>query len=630
MPIEAPRGPQPYEEARLRDGLAQLLEGLSALHDAGKVHRDVKPSNVLVARGGAGLGDAPRVVLLDFGLVTEAGSGERSAAAVVGTPEYMAPEQAASRDVGPPADLYGVGVMLYEVLTGEMPFQGAAIKILMEKQAKEPPPVQSMVPAAPDNLAKLCDELLRFEPARRPTAAQALGAFTVSATRTPVPPPRTPSSSGPAFVGRADELRALREAFDAIGRGELQAGPRLRRVGHRQVRARPEVHDELGAETPSLVLLEGRCYEREAVPYKALDGIVDALARRLSRMPADEAAVLLPVRVAVLARMFPVMLHVPAVAKAHATLRVDVEPHDLRRRALLALRELFVRLTVRHPTIVVNTPGVSSGGPTLPVLFGRGSLMAQSGDSGQLSVASGITVRATAIASTSPARTVGRPNAAASVPGSLSAQIPPPPNTTNAQLYYVVFKLSQWNLSSAFTFIISTDGSGGIQSSDGKTTYGFVADGSAVDPTDRLADGSPRPLLGSAAIVGDQANQISADPIALTNELMHELSPTGIAYIPLVEDNPSNLLFGRVVGFGCVSGIQQAPNGITIVKVSSGTIAANVSATLGVTLPDWFADPSLGSTRTSQLFTAYSPVTNDLMLAPALVTRYVGPQQSNP
>jgi Flp pilus assembly protein TadG len=274
-------------------------------------------------------------------------------------------------------------------------------------------------------------------------------------------------------------------------------------------------------------------------------------------------------------------------------------------------------------------PGVSSGGPTLPLLFGRGSLMARSGGNGQLSVASGITVRATAIAGAGTARTVGRPNAAASLPGSLSAQIPP--NTTNGQLYYVVFYLSQWSPSSAITFIVSTDGTGSIQSSDRKTTYGYVADGSVVDTSDvSTVYPNGRPLLGPAAMVGAQAIQIAVDPSALTTELLNEISPTGVAYIPIVDDTgdtESNPLFLRVVGFGYVSGVK--PNGTNGFSLTTGgTLAVasqNASATLGVALPKWFTDPTLGSARTNQLFTGNSAGAN-LMLAPVLVNHYIGPQ----
>ena len=93
-------------------------------------------------------------------------------------------------------------------------------------------------------------------------------------------------------------------------------------------------------------------------------------------------------------------------------------------------------------------------------------------------------------------------------------------------------------------------------------------------------------------------------------------------------------LFRRVVGFGYVSGLHVQPNatnGSITFTVGSNTIASqNASATLGVALPTWFADPTLGPARTNQLFTGYPPITaapnNNLMLTPVLVNHYIGPQ----
>jgi serine/threonine protein kinase len=112
---EAPRlaawaSPHPalFDEERLRRGLGQLAQGLTALHRAGKVHRDIKPSNVLVTPEG-------RLVLLDFGLASDAGAPPSSGTGrfVLGTPGYMAPEQLTGAGVGPAADWYAVGVVLY-------------------------------------------------------------------------------------------------------------------------------------------------------------------------------------------------------------------------------------------------------------------------------------------------------------------------------------------------------------------------------------------------------------------------------------------------------------------------------------------------------------------------------------
>jgi len=134
--------------------MKQLAEGVAALHTAQKVHRDIKPSNIMVTRAG-------RVVLLDFGLATDADRPDRldSGVTVVGTAPYMAPEQARSLAVGPEADWYAVGAVLYEVLTGRPPFQGQPVEILMRKQTYEPPPRRTLAPDAPRDLDALSAEL---------------------------------------------------------------------------------------------------------------------------------------------------------------------------------------------------------------------------------------------------------------------------------------------------------------------------------------------------------------------------------------------------------------------------------------------------------------------------------------
>src|SRR6185436_19424893 len=109
--------------------------------------------------------------------------------------------------------------------------------------------------------------------------------------------------------------------------------------------------DELRHERPDAMILSGRCYELESVPYKALDAVVDDLARQLRRLPEVEAAALLPRDAHALATLFPVLRQVPAFARgtAHAD-RADAA--DVRGRALLALRELFARLADRRPVVV--------------------------------------------------------------------------------------------------------------------------------------------------------------------------------------------------------------------------------------------------------------------------------------
>ena len=207
----------PVDESRLRSCLQQLARGLSALHAAGKVHRDVKPSNILVDSSG-------NLFLLDFGLITDAdfetGWTEDQA---VGTAAYMAPEQAMGRRVGPEADWYSVGVLLYEALTGIRPFTGSNLQVLLEKQQSEPVPPSRIAPGAPADLAELCAELLRLEPASRPPGASILRRLDAvsgaSLESMPSLSTRSTNTNSPLFIGREGEIAVLDSAFRDTSRG---------------------------------------------------------------------------------------------------------------------------------------------------------------------------------------------------------------------------------------------------------------------------------------------------------------------------------------------------------------------------------------------------------------------------
>jgi hypothetical protein len=334
----APREIPPPHPVRLRAALRQLAEVLNALHARGILHRDVKASNVLVTRRG-------RVVLMDFGLskvLTQDDGGETTAGRVVGTASYMAPEQAAGKPLTPASDWYSVGVLLYRALTGRLPHSGARFDVMIAKQTADPTPPGELNPRAPGDLCALCQGLLRRDPEARPTGEEVLRRLGAAPALGGAGPSK-PEAGGRSFVGRGEHLAALREAAEAVEGGRPTALFLHGQSGVGKSTLLQHFLDELTARGRAIVLA-GRCYEQESVAYKAMDSLIDALSQYLRRLPPLEAEALLPRDTAALARVFPVLRRVDAVANAPIRGREALDARELRRRAFAALRELLARI----------------------------------------------------------------------------------------------------------------------------------------------------------------------------------------------------------------------------------------------------------------------------------------------
>ena len=321
-------------EMRLRDAVRQLASGLDALHRSGAVHRDLKPSNVVVTRKG-------RVVVLDFGLVGQTSPSRGSAGLeVLGTAAYMAPEQARSSSVAPSADSYSVGVMMYEALSGKLPFDGAPLEIITRKQNEDPLPPNVGQP--PTELSTLCMELLRRRPQDRPSSAAIvarLGSRDV------------PDERPPPFVGRAGELAVLDAALDEIAEGGAST---VFVEGESGIGKSSLVRSFIGRvhqRHPSALVLSGRCYERESVPFKGIDNIVDALAHELMRRHPVDVALHLTNDVEALARVFPVLRRVSAIARL--SVPRPASPVELRARAFRGLRALLASMAATQTLVIV-------------------------------------------------------------------------------------------------------------------------------------------------------------------------------------------------------------------------------------------------------------------------------------
>jgi serine/threonine protein kinase len=333
-----------FDEARFRDALTQLAEGVNALHQSGKLHRDIKPPNVLVTAEG-------RVVVLDFGLTADLESLARQRGVdrqIVGTIGHMSPEQAAGRPVTAASDWYSVGVMLYEALTGRLPFFGTHDEVFIAKQSQSPPSPESLVPGLPADLVSLCVSLLNRDPGKRPTGRDVvtqLRGLVPDALDVPEPKSQLP------LIGRSRHRQVLDGLFTSLGRRATESVFVFGRTGTGKTTLVRSFLDER-IEKDDAVVLAGRCYERESVPYKALDTLIDALARHLKGLPHRETSSLLPSDVAFLARVFPVLQSVEAIAQARREAPEMPDQQEVRRRAFGALRELLKRLGEQRPVIL--------------------------------------------------------------------------------------------------------------------------------------------------------------------------------------------------------------------------------------------------------------------------------------
>jgi eukaryotic-like serine/threonine-protein kinase len=317
----------------------QLADGVRVLHRAGLLHRDIKPSNVMVEEGG-------RVVLLDFGLAVPR---DGFTTQLAGTPAYMAPELWNDVPASEASDWFSVGAMLYESLTGFSWSDSGKTRVTSTELAPSGAPVQGepaalLAPGEPA-LATLCDALLSAEPSRRPTGDEVLAQLGGM--------PAAACLEGPTsehFVGRRAELDALHDVLEGTRRGQaiaLVEGP----AGSGKSALLGRFADEVAARIPGALVLRGACHERESVPYKALDGVIDELSRALSRMPRADVERCMPRSTAALGRAFPVLRQVEAVRRFEDGWHPPAE--ELRRRGGEALRELFVRVGDQRRLVLI-------------------------------------------------------------------------------------------------------------------------------------------------------------------------------------------------------------------------------------------------------------------------------------
>ncbi|WP_166831168.1 serine/threonine-protein kinase [Thalassoroseus pseudoceratinae] len=340
-------------ETRLRESLGQLVAGILALHHLEIVHRDLKPSNVFVSADGL-------VTIMDFGLVAELQVRTDQTISMyskqfAGTPRYAAPEQTLGvRSTA--SDWYAMGVMLYEALTGEVPFTGSHVDVIVQKRTEDAPKLRER-DDIPVDLAELVDHLLQREPEDRPhddTLADQLGIVPEAQSLDSIDSHLSSLSghSESLLVGRESQLLELEQTRQEL----LQTRQSLVVfISGRSGEGKTSLAEKflqsprLGNE---LLVLSGRCYDRESVPFKVIDCLIDALVAYLRVQPTDEVHALLPDDVAMLAQLFPVLRRVEAIATQSPFNLTGIDSRQIRFRAFAALRELLISIGTSTPLIL--------------------------------------------------------------------------------------------------------------------------------------------------------------------------------------------------------------------------------------------------------------------------------------
>jgi serine/threonine protein kinase/predicted ATPase len=357
---------EPQRVKTVADLTVQVAFALAEIHSHRIVHRDLKPDNIIVSKAGV-------AKLMDFGIAKQLSSTSEhsSGGMVVGTFKYLSPEQALGGEIDGRADLYCLGIILYELLSGRHPFYSENSVGYAYHHAKKPPPeLDKFNPGVHQGLKAICERLIKKDPRDRFATAEDLIAAIREAVNDVVPAPVPETSTrqriapppvknlpfelakdqvfAPALIGRDAERRQVAAAAERLlsGRGSVIVVNGPPAIG--KTRLLKEAAAEL--KQKSLDFVWGRCTPQGG-PYHPFIEVLDTLVGEVQSRPADELKRLLGDDARVLARYLPTLERLdPAVRPRPAK---ALEPQGERLRFLSAATSFLGRMSALTGRVVV-------------------------------------------------------------------------------------------------------------------------------------------------------------------------------------------------------------------------------------------------------------------------------------
>lgn len=351
-----------FDLQRLRSSSEQLATGIIFLHEHRIIHRDLKPSNVLVDESG-------RVVILDFGLVAQLQSPtDRTVSRsgmFAGTPRYAAPEQMFG-ERSEASDWYAFGTMLYEAITGMPPFTGKQMELLNKKQNQDPPKISGLPTfEATGELALLTDGLLKRDPDQRLKTDQIVEFFHLDhGTRTSSASGSTgsidddqlgfdaPTDDDITLVGREKQIARLRSAKQVCLNEHKPVAVWISGLSGEGKSSLVESFLRQQDAEGEMLVLSGRCYDRESVPFKAIDCWMDPLVSFLRSRSDSYLERVIPDDFVGMANLFPVLRRIQFISNMPTIDNVLTTSETLRHRSFVALRDLLKNISKTLPVVL--------------------------------------------------------------------------------------------------------------------------------------------------------------------------------------------------------------------------------------------------------------------------------------